>query len=509
MGLVGSARAVRAPSLGFAAAFALIVGVSVAVFSAGMATSLAQALALASDPATRGDIAPLDAGHPIVAAVFAFLGAAAGLPLLFCVVAIVLAVIAAARSRNRTVGVLRVLGFSAAQVRGLVAWELVPVVIVAIVAGVALGRRRGARSQQRARSGHLRRCDDVDNAGRGRADHGGHRGRLRRCDRPRRGDSHECRATKESWFQDQNGDGMTSQISCVDLVRIFSAQGIEVQALQGLNLEIEAGELTAIVGASGSGKSTLLTILSGLDSPTAGSAMVDGHDLLAMRGHERTQYRRETVGFVFQQTERNLLPFLSAAENISMALAVARSPRALRAARVDAMLDVLGLTSLRDRKPSELSGGQRQRVAIAVGLANAPRVLLADEPTGELDEQASVQILELLREINERLGVTVLIVTHDEAVSDHVRRTIQIRDGRTSTEVHRSVSTDDEGVQQAHRPRVRGSRPRRAVAAAAGVPDPAGAAQAGASGARDATTYRCIRRASTRAERDDAATTCP
>ena len=241
---------------------------------------------------------------------------------------------------------------------------------------------------------------------------------------------------------------MTSQISCVDLVRIFSAQGIEVQALQGLNLEIEAGELTAIVGASGSGKSTLLTILSGLDSPTAGSAMVDGHDLLAMRGHERTQYRRETVGFVFQQTERNLLPFLSAAENISMALAVARSPRALRAARVDAMLDVLGLTELRDRKPSELSGGQRQRVAIAVGLANAPRVLLADEPTGELDEQASVQILELLREINERLGVTVLIVTHDEAVSDHVRRTIQIRDGRTATEVHRSVSTDHEGVQQ-------------------------------------------------------------
>ncbi|WP_439593625.1 FtsX-like permease family protein [Microbacterium sp.] len=139
VGLVGSARAVRAPSLGFAAAFALVVGVAVAVFSAGMAASLSRALALASDPATRGEIAPLDAGHPIVAAVFAFLSAAAGLPLLLCVVAVVLAVIAAARSRNRTVGVLRVLGFSAAQVRGLVAWELVPVVIVAIVAGVALG----------------------------------------------------------------------------------------------------------------------------------------------------------------------------------------------------------------------------------------------------------------------------------------------------------------------------------------------------------------------------------
>ncbi|WP_457099444.1 ABC transporter ATP-binding protein [Microbacterium sp. P5_E9] len=241
---------------------------------------------------------------------------------------------------------------------------------------------------------------------------------------------------------------MTSQISCVDLVRIFSAQGVEVQALQGLNLEIEAGELTAIVGASGSGKSTLLTILSGLDTPTAGSATVDGHDLLSMRGAERTRYRRETVGFVFQQTERNLLPFLTAAENITMALTVARSPRSLRAARVDGMLEVLGLTALRDRTPGELSGGQRQRVAIAVALANAPRVLLADEPTGELDEAASAQILELLREINERLGVTVLIVTHDEAVSGHVRRTIQIRDGRTSTEVLRSVRTDHEGVQQ-------------------------------------------------------------
>lgn len=240
---------------------------------------------------------------------------------------------------------------------------------------------------------------------------------------------------------------MTSQISCVDLVRIFSAQGVEVQALQGLNLDIEAGELTAIVGASGSGKSTLLTILSGLDSPTAGSAIVDGHDLLTMRGRERTQYRRDTVGFVFQQTERNLLPFLSAAENISMALAVARSPRARRAARVDGLLDVLNLRALRDRTPSELSGGQRQRVAIAVALANAPRVLLADEPTGELDEQASVQILELLREVNENLGVTVLIVTHDATVSEHVRRTIQIRDGRTATEVHRQVSTDGDGVQ--------------------------------------------------------------
>jgi ABC-type lipoprotein export system ATPase subunit len=241
---------------------------------------------------------------------------------------------------------------------------------------------------------------------------------------------------------------MSAQISCTDLVRIFSAEGVEVQALQGLNLEIEAGELTAIVGASGSGKSTLLTILSGLDTPTAGSAVVDGHDLLALRGHERTVYRRETVGFVFQQTERNLVPFLTTAENITMALTVARAPRAQRAERVDGLLDVLGLTALRARRPAELSGGQRQRAAIAVALANAPRVLLADEPTGELDDESSAEILEVLREVNENIGVTVLIVTHDEAVSGHVRRTIQIRDGRTSTEVLRSSHTDEHGVER-------------------------------------------------------------
>ena len=198
VGLVGSARAVRTPSLGFAAAFALIVGVSVAVFSAGMAASLTRALTLAADPATRGDIAPLDAGHPIVAAVFVFLGAAAGLPLLFCVVAIVLAVIAAARSRNRTVGCAsgtRLLGRTGARTRR-----------VGARAGrhrrhrrrSRTGRGRGARSRCRARSRRLRRREHVDTTGRGSADHRRHRGRLRRRDRPRRGDSHQRRATTES-----------------------------------------------------------------------------------------------------------------------------------------------------------------------------------------------------------------------------------------------------------------------------------------------------------------------
>ncbi len=243
---------------------------------------------------------------------------------------------------------------------------------------------------------------------------------------------------------------MTAQIECTDLVRIFAAEGVEVQALQGLTLRVEAGELTAVVGASGSGKSTLLTILSGLDVPTAGSASVAGHDLLAMDAKERTTYRRHTAGFVWQQTSRNLLPYLTGAENVAMALAMARSPRRLRASRVDELLDLLEVGDVRDRLPAEMSGGQQQRVAIAVALANAPEVLFADEPTGELDEASSQLVFDALRDVNERLGVTVLIVTHDQRVSQQVRRTVQIRDGRLSTEVLRSSRLDEHGVERQH-----------------------------------------------------------
>ncbi len=241
---------------------------------------------------------------------------------------------------------------------------------------------------------------------------------------------------------------MTAQIECLDLVRIFSAEGVEVQALQGLNLEVGRGELTAIIGASGSGKSTLLSILSGLDAPTAGSAVVAGHDLQTMSGRDRTMYRRKTVGFVFQQTARNLLPYFTAAENIALALAVAHQPRRGRAARVKELLALLDISAVSDRIPAQLSGGQQQRVAVAVALANEPEVLFADEPTGELDDRNSALVLDAMRDVNERLGVTVLIVTHDSAVSGHVRRTVQIRDGRTSTEVRRSTRTDADGVEE-------------------------------------------------------------
>lgn len=235
-------------------------------------------------------------------------------------------------------------------------------------------------------------------------------------------------------------------IFCADLVRIFTAQGVEVQALQGLNLRVDPGEMVAVVGASGSGKSTLLTILSGLDTPTAGVARVAGHDLLAMGRTERVNFQRHSVGFVWQQTSRNLLPYLTATENVAFAMIVAgNTPAREREGAVMELLELLSVADCADRRPAELSGGQQQRVAIAVAIANSPRVLLADEPTGELDEATSAEVLDAMRTVNEERGVTVLIVTHDTTVSTHVRRTIQIRDGRTSTEVLRSKRVDQHG----------------------------------------------------------------
>ncbi|WP_157498303.1 ABC transporter ATP-binding protein [Leifsonia sp. Leaf336] len=232
-------------------------------------------------------------------------------------------------------------------------------------------------------------------------------------------------------------------IRCSDLVRIFTADGVEVQALQGLTLSVDSGELVAIVGASGSGKSTLLGILSGLDKPTAGSVTVAGRDLLTLSSRERVDYRRRTVGFVWQQTSRNLLGYLTARENLALAMSLGRTPG--RESRSSELLDLLEVDHCADRTPAEMSGGEQQRVAIAVGLANEPRVLLADEPTGELDEATSAEVLEAMRGVNRELGVTTLIVTHDPTVSDHVARTVQIRDGRTATEVLRRTGVTAEG----------------------------------------------------------------
>ena len=233
-------------------------------------------------------------------------------------------------------------------------------------------------------------------------------------------------------------------IACDGLIKIFKVADLEVVALQGLDLQVEQGELIAIVGASGSGKSTLLSILGGLEVPSAGRAAVAGHDLLAMSSGERTLFRRLVVGFVWQQTARNLLPYLNAEENVELPLILDGVPRAIRRDRARHLLELVGLAARAKHRPSQLSGGEQQRVAIAIALANDPRVLLADEPTGELDSATAADIFRVLRTVNERSGVTVVIVTHDPQVSAQVRRTVTIRDGRTSSETLRRPGEGDE-----------------------------------------------------------------
>ncbi|MFC7489313.1 MULTISPECIES: ATP-binding cassette domain-containing protein [unclassified Knoellia] len=234
-------------------------------------------------------------------------------------------------------------------------------------------------------------------------------------------------------------------IVCDGLVRIFTSEGVEVVALQGLDLEVRRGELVAVVGASGSGKSTLLNILSGLDVPSAGSASVAGHDLLTMGRAERLRYRRTTVGFLHQQATANLLPYLSAIENIQLPMLFASGQRDERTTRAREILQVLGIEECAPRMLGELSGGQQQRVALGVALANRPMVLLADEPTGELDSRSSDEVFGAIRRANEELGTTVVVVTHDVHVSEQVSRTVAIRDGRTASEVRRHVTRGADG----------------------------------------------------------------
>jgi ABC-type lipoprotein export system ATPase subunit len=239
--------------------------------------------------------------------------------------------------------------------------------------------------------------------------------------------------------------GEDALIVCDNLVRIYQVDQIEIQALQGLDLLVEAGDMVAIVGASGSGKSTLLNVLSGLDVPTAGRARVGEWDLLRMTTADRLVYRREVVGFVWQQTGRNLLPYLSAQENVRLPMAFAGVRSKERKRRSGELLEALGVGYCAHRRPGEMSGGEQQRVAIATALANQPRVLFADEPTGELDSATGADVFAALRAANTELGATVVIVTHDAAVSEHVRRTVAIRDGRTSSETLRRTEVDEHG----------------------------------------------------------------
>jgi len=240
--------------------------------------------------------------------------------------------------------------------------------------------------------------------------------------------------------------GADALIVCDNLVRIYQVENIEVQALQGLDLLVDKGEMIAIVGQSGSGKSTLLNVLSGLDVPTAGAARVAGWDLLRMSHADRLTYRRSVVGFVWQQTGRNLLSYLSAKENVMLPMAFAGISGRKRAEHAMELLKAMGMDGKAGRRPNQLSGGEQQRVAIAVALANNPEVIFADEPTGELDSATGDDVFEALRAANRDLGATVVVVTHDHAVSSQVQRTVAIRDGRTATEVVRRTHVDDEGI---------------------------------------------------------------
>lgn len=232
-------------------------------------------------------------------------------------------------------------------------------------------------------------------------------------------------------------------IVCDNLVKIYKISNLEVVALQGLDLVVNRGEMLGLIGVSGSGKSTLLNILGGLDRPSAGRVWVDRNDLLNMSNTAIDHYRREEVGFVWQQSSRNLIPYLTAAENVELPMVLAGKSARENKKRVVALLETVGLKDRINHNLSELSGGEQQRVAIAVSLANNPKLLLADEPTGEVDEITSLAIYDAFRALNHSLNLTTLIVSHDPGIAQHVDRVVAIRDGKTATETVRQSRSDD------------------------------------------------------------------
>ncbi len=232
----------------------------------------------------------------------------------------------------------------------------------------------------------------------------------------------------------------STYIECSGLFKIYKAAELEVVALRGLELTVGGGEIIAIVGASGSGKSTLLNILAGYDAPSAGTIRVGEYDLLQMTNKEVVEYRRHEVGFIWQETSRNLFPYLTAFENVELPMVISGAPGPERKKRAEELLYVVGLADRANHKPAQLSGGEQQRVAIAVGLSNQPPLLLADEPTGELDDKTGEEVLKLLNKLNQDLGTTIVIVTHDPAIATSVGRAVAIKDGKTSTETTREVS---------------------------------------------------------------------
>ena len=221
-------------------------------------------------------------------------------------------------------------------------------------------------------------------------------------------------------------------IVCENLVKIYKTPDIEVLALQGLELTVKQGELMAIIGNSGSGKSTFLNMIGGLDRPSAGRLIVDGKDLFKLSEKELVEYKKKTVGFVWQNNGRNLLPYLTAVENVEVPMTFDNA--ANRREKALSLLRLVGLEHKKDSRLSQLSGGEQQRVAIAIALANDPKILLADEPTGSVDAKTAAYILDVFRKLNQELGLTIIIVTHDRLLAKKVNRVVSIRDGKTSSE---------------------------------------------------------------------------
>ncbi len=221
-------------------------------------------------------------------------------------------------------------------------------------------------------------------------------------------------------------------ITASNLVKIYKTRDIEVLALQGLDLTVERGELMAIIGNSGSGKSTFLNMLGGLDTPSAGKLFVDGRNLFEMTNRQKEIYKRKTVGFVWQNNARNLFPYLSAIENVMTPMLLTKEKQ--RRERAEHLLEIVGMSHRKSSRLGELSGGEQQRVAIAIALANNPKLLLADEPTGSVDKETADRIFDIFRKLSNEMGVTVVIVTHDVRLSKKVNRVVAIRDGRISSE---------------------------------------------------------------------------
>lgn len=234
----------------------------------------------------------------------------------------------------------------------------------------------------------------------------------------------------EGELEDELDDNV--MILCENLVKIYKTKETEVLALQGLELRVDKGEFIAIIGSSGSGKSTFLNLLGGLDRPSAGKLYVDGKNLFKMTESQLVSYKQKTVGFVWQNNARNLLPYLTAVQNVELPMLFC-DPKE-RHERAIQLLTLVGMVHKKDSKLNMLSGGEQQRIAIAIALANRPKLLLADEPTGAVDQKTADAVLDVFRKLNSELGITIVIVTHDINLAKKVNRVVMMRDGKTSIE---------------------------------------------------------------------------